>query len=160
MRVYHYTSVVSINNIKASNKFYPSSFIRSDDSTYGTGWYFSDLPPDTQNDKLFRLLWGTNYPDPDIKNRVTAYLVFDIDDSLLKSCRSNVFKLDDKLIKDGVLDTSLEYTRTSDNKVVIRFVNHGQRNSGNNSGVLWNILGFLGLIGFGIGLISIFSGKE
>lgn len=122
MRVYHYTSKISIDNIKASDKFYPSSFIRSDDTTYGTGWYFTDLPPTSTDETLFSSLWGTYFPDPDIKNRISYYLVFDIDDSLLVLCRPNIYKLDDKLIKDGVLDISMQYSRTDDNVVVIKFI--------------------------------------
>ena len=125
MRVYHYSSKASLDSIEGTGEFFPSSFLTSDDAMYGTGWYFTNLPPSASDEVLFSSLWGTSYPSVNIQNRVESYLEFEIDDSLIDECRSNVFKLNDSLIEGGVLNINTNYER--DGKTVIKFIGRDSR---------------------------------
>lgn len=98
MIVYHYTTKSSFNDITTSGQIAPSNPWTTMDSAYGTGWYFTDLGPDTCDMALAYHCWN----DANILDRVQYYLQFDVDTSILKKCRQHVYILstwDAKLIK-------------------------------------------------------------
>ena len=100
MRVYHYTTEESLNLMISSKKFIPSSFITSDDSQYGPGWYFTDLSPLTNIITLLYHLWkirdggGTRAISYAFKAK--KYLEYEIDSKYLDLCRPNVYRLKKK----------------------------------------------------------------
>lgn len=103
MILYHYTTKDACDEIIKTRKFGPSFFSTTLDSTYGQGWYFTDLSP-LESDKVLYQLWGG--PEPE---RVDNYLKFEIDNILLRSGRSHVFRLPLETITGGVIDINLEY---------------------------------------------------
>ena len=153
MIVYHYTSADSLTQIVTSNLLYPSYLNPQMDTAFGEGWYFSNLPPETEDGKLQRALWMKDEP---VKSK--RYLAFEIDDSLLQRCRPNVYRLRTDLIENGSIDISITYTFTNDQKQAIRFISHGQKQVVYPSydSNLSNLLGTLSIFALvGIGLYAI-----
>lgn len=98
MIVYHYTNKGSFDAITASGQIAPSNPWTTMDSAYGTGWYFTDLSPNTCDMVLAYHCWNRT----DVLDRVRYYLQFNIDISILKKCRQYVYMIgtwDAKLIK-------------------------------------------------------------
>lgn len=56
MALYHYTTENRHNEILRTRTFYHSSDIQND-STYGIGWYFTDLAPNTCEKVLMHYCW-------------------------------------------------------------------------------------------------------
>jgi hypothetical protein len=120
MIVYHYTSDEACNEIIRANEFRPSFFSTTFDAAYGEGWYFTDLPPNTRDEELYRHLWGQHVPQ-----RVRCYLEFDIDGGLLQNTRLHVYRLPLDRVRGGVIKLNANYTLH--NRVVIRFIRWGRR---------------------------------
>lgn len=120
MKVYHYTSEYSLSIITTSSEFRPSYLNPAMDTAFGEGWYFTDLSPDTTpNDDLQKSLWMRVEP-----TKCQCYLAFEIDDSLLKECRPNVYRLRLNTVK-GNIKLNQTYTFTNGGKEAIRFISHG-----------------------------------
>jgi hypothetical protein len=122
MKVYHYTSQESHLTIISERTFYPSCIEASLDSTYGEGWYFTTLSPETPNDELEQLLWQRSEP-----RKSKKYLVFEIDDSLLQPCRAHVFRLKKEAIKEGAISLNITYEYTATKKMALKFIDSGSK---------------------------------
>jgi hypothetical protein len=83
MIIYHYTTKECYDEIRRAGQFRPSSPWTTMDAAYGTGWYFTDLGPDTCDIAVAYHCWQ----NPDLLERVQYYLSFEIDASILKRCR-------------------------------------------------------------------------
>ena len=125
MRVYHYTTSECLSSIIANNKFHPSAFITSDYSRYGTGWYFTDLPPATNIITLLYNLWRITENPWTYIWKAKSYLEFDIDDRYLELCRTNVYRLKDEYISSRILDLNLKYNEKLNGKIVIQYIRFG-----------------------------------
>jgi hypothetical protein len=160
-KFYHYTSRASLRDILTSRKLYPSSYVRSDDSTYGTGFYLTDLPPETYDEDLFYYLWGTRNPDDEIKDRVRGYLIIEIHESLeadrtIQEYRKHVFKINDSLIPNSIINIDTNYTRN--NIVVLKVVGGYERN--NKSKTNWGkVFGSILLVGLSVLALGAIFGK-
>lgn len=98
MIVYHYTTKESSSEITSTGQIRPSNPWTTMDAAYGTGWYFTDLGPDTCEVVIADYCWR----NPKALNRVQYYLKFNIDASILERCREHVYmvrKWDKNLIK-------------------------------------------------------------
>src|SRR5438128_2427097 len=98
-KVYHYTTKECLQQILASKMFNASMpWTKTDDSTFGPGWYFTYHEPHA-SDKVLAQLWGKVDLEPE---EATAYLVYEIHDSILSSYadkgRPEVYKLEYELI--------------------------------------------------------------
>ncbi|MCK5581894.1 MAG: hypothetical protein KAJ18_11545 [Candidatus Omnitrophica bacterium] len=96
-KVYHYTTKEAYDEIMRTKQLLPSSPWTTMDSAYGTGWYFTDLGPDQCDMSVAYYCWK----NANLIDKVRYYLAFDIDDSILKSCRAHVWminKWDESLI--------------------------------------------------------------
>lgn len=89
MIVYHFTAKESYAEILRIKNLMPSDPWTTMDAAYGSGWYFTDLTPDTCEMAVAYHCWRTN----NALERVQYYLKFDIDPSLLKKCRDYVYML-------------------------------------------------------------------
>jgi len=118
MTVWHYTSEDAIKEIKKTNKFSPSVF-KQTDTTYGPGWYVTDLPPSTPVKELCDCLWDDHSADTQKKTK--AYVKLEIDDKYLKPCRSHVYLLKLESVKDNFLEFGKIY-QDKDKNIVIRFI--------------------------------------
>ncbi len=87
MIVYHYTTKEASGEITSSGEIRPSNPWTTMDAAYGTGWYFTDLGPDTCEMAIAYRCWGNS----NVLNRVQHYLKFDIDGSILEKCRERVY---------------------------------------------------------------------
>lgn len=119
MRMYHYTTIEAYNEIARTSMFMPSYFSLTLDSTYGPGWYFTTLPP-TSSDQVLYTLWNSQEPD-----RVKRFLEFEIDSSILKLGRPNVYRLPSTSVSGGVIN--LNHSYGSNGKITIQFVHFGTR---------------------------------
>jgi len=100
MIVYHYTTEEAFNEIGRTGQFRISNPWTTMDAAYGTGWYFTDLGPDTCDVALLYHCWRNT--SNDILKRVEYYLEFDIDSKILKNTREHVYMVgswDEKSIK-------------------------------------------------------------
>ena len=100
MIVYHYTTKEAFDEIMKTKQFLPSSPWTTMDSAYGTGWYFTDLDPNTCDIAVAYYCWRDT--SQEALKRVEYYLKFDIDSQILKNSRGHVFmvqKWDKDLIK-------------------------------------------------------------
>jgi len=90
MIVYHYTNKASINSIIRSGRLRPSNPWTSADAAYGTGWYFTDLSPDTCDMDVAYYCWRNTYST---RSRVKYYVAYNIPSSLLRTYRKHVYML-------------------------------------------------------------------
>lgn len=100
MIVYHYTSKENYDNIMKTREFRPSAPWTAMDSAHGTGWYFTDLDPNTNDIIIALYCWQTM--DLNVLKRVKYYLKFNIDSQILKNPRKHVYmiqKWDENLIQ-------------------------------------------------------------
>jgi hypothetical protein len=118
MTVWHYTSEKAINEIKKTSKFSPSVF-KPTDTTYGQGWYVTDLPPSTPIQELCDYLWTDRSPDTQEKTK--AYVKLEINDKYLVPCRPHVYLLKLESVNGNVLDVGKTYEDNNKN-IVIRFI--------------------------------------
>lgn len=152
--LYHYTNIDGYTGITRSGKLIPSYRYKTLDASYGDGHYFTDRPPSTYDEELFEL-WGQELPD-----RVRAYVAFEIDKSLVEWCRDNVYRLPLGTVLEHSLNISTTYTDPARTKIMIRFVDHGQRNNKrkpNNSGDIF--AGIAITVGI-VGLIALLFGRK
>jgi len=89
MIVYHYTTKESFDTITRTKQIIPSSPWTTMDSAYGTGWYFTELGPEYCDVCIAKMCWN----NVTVLDRVTHYLKFDINYTILKPCRTHVYML-------------------------------------------------------------------
>jgi len=116
--VWHYTTEDSINDINRTKKFFPSMF-KPTDTTFGQGWYVTDLPPSTPIQELCDYLW-TNHSS-ETQEKTKAYVKLEIDDDYLVDCRPHVYLLKLESVTGNVLDVGMKYADRNKN-IVIRFI--------------------------------------
>ncbi|HBC47207.1 MAG TPA: hypothetical protein DCZ43_09190 [candidate division Zixibacteria bacterium] len=87
MRLYHYTSEANYQSIIRSKTIMPSNPWTTMDSAYGTGFYFTDLGPN----KCEMLVMSRCWNNINVSDRVQYYLEFEVDLSLIRKCRDNVY---------------------------------------------------------------------
>ncbi len=100
MIVYHYTTEMGFNEIGRTGQFRVSTPWTTMDATYGTGWYFTDLGPDTCDVAVAYHCWRNTSSSALV--RITYYLKFDIEPKLLQKTREHVYMVrswDKELIK-------------------------------------------------------------
>ncbi len=140
MIVYHYTSEDAFNIISTTRKFLPSYLNPQMDTAFGEGWYFSDLSPETEDNKLQQALWMRSEP-----TKCKRYLAFEIDDSLLQYCRPNVYRLKTETIADKLINIDLLYTFTSNQAQALKFLRSGLKPMRNRLNWLTGLLVLIGL---------------
>jgi hypothetical protein len=118
MIVWHYTSEDALKEIKKTNKFSPSVF-KPTDTTYGQGWYVTDLPPSTPIKDLCDYLWTDH--SPTFQEKTKAYMKLEINDKYLVPCRPHVYLLKLEIVNGNVLDVGKTYEDNNKN-IVIRFI--------------------------------------
>jgi len=118
MTVWHYTSENAIKEIKTTKIFAPSVF-KQTDTTYGPGWYVTDLPPSTPVQKLCDCLWDDHSPATQEKTK--AYVKLEINDKHLVLCRPHVYLLKPESVKGNVLNVGKTYKDNNKN-IIIRFI--------------------------------------
>jgi hypothetical protein len=116
--VWHYTSEKAISKIKETMLFSPSVF-KPTDTTYGQGWYVTDLAPSTPILDLCDYLWTDRSPETQEKTK--AYVKLEIDDKYLVYCREHVYLLKLEYVPDNVLELGKTYEDKSKN-IVIRII--------------------------------------
>jgi hypothetical protein len=116
--VWHYTSENAIYAIQRTNQFSPS-FFKQTDTTYGQGWYVTDLAPSTPIQELCDYLWTDHSPTTQEKTK--AYVKLEIDEKYLSYCRPHVYLLKLESVPSKVLDVGKTYEDNNKN-IVIRFI--------------------------------------
>jgi hypothetical protein len=116
--VWHYTSENALNEIKRTNKFAPSVF-KPTDTTYGQGWYVTDLPPSTPIQELCDYLWTDRSLQTQEKTK--AYVKLEIDNRYLVDCRPHVYLLKLESVNGNVLEFGKTY-HDKDKNIVIRLI--------------------------------------
>jgi hypothetical protein len=89
MILYHYTSKTSFDNIMQTKTILPSDPWTTDDSSYGRGYYFTDLPPEHCDAWKVAHCWKSL----SVFEKVEYYLKFDVPDAILKHCRQHVYMI-------------------------------------------------------------------
>lgn len=140
MIVYHYTSEEAYNAIINSKKFKPSYLNPQMDTAFGEGWYFTNLPPETEDNKLQQSLWMRSEP-----LKCKKYIAFEIDDNLLQFCRPNVYRLKIDTISEQIIDLLQVYTYTQSQKQAIKYLKSGAKPTKNSWGWAYGILAIIGL---------------
>ena len=100
MIVYHYTTEEAFNEIGRTGQFRSSNPWTTMDAAYGTGWYFTDLGPDTCDVAVSYHCWRNT--SNSVLIRVKYYLKFDIEPKILQKTREHVYMVrswDKELIK-------------------------------------------------------------
>jgi hypothetical protein len=120
MICYHYTTKEGYEAINRTGQFMPSYFSVALDASYGPGWYFTDLTPDTPDGVLYQL-WGQPAPE-----RVKYYIEVDINPEWLENCRPHVYRLPTQRIRDVNISTTGIY-RDNQNKFVLMVKRIGSR---------------------------------
>jgi len=89
MKLYHYTTKFSYEQIIKTNTLMISDPFTTMDAAYGKGWYFTDQSPDKCN------AWTVAYCWRSLKvfDKVEYYLEYEIPDYLLRKCRDHVYML-------------------------------------------------------------------
>lgn len=148
MRVYHYTTTDRLKSILSGKLMYPSSssFIASDDSTYGPGWYFTDLHPKTNISTILKNLWKIITNPWSYSFKAKSYLEFEIDSRFLQYCRPNVYRLKTDYLTDNTLNIGLQYTETGTQNVVIKYIGHGETSSFSSGSLFPTILLIFGVL--------------
>ena len=118
MTVWHYTSEDAMNKIKRTSQFYPSVF-KQTDTSYGEGWYVTDLPPSTPVQELCDCLWTDRSLSTQEKTK--AYVKLEVDDKYLAYCRPHVYLLKLESVNGSVLEYGKTY-QDKDKNIVIRFI--------------------------------------
>jgi hypothetical protein len=116
--VWHYTSENAIHEIQRTKQFSPSVF-KPTDTTYGQGWYVTDLAPSTPILDLCDYLWTNRSLETQEKTK--AYVKLEIDDKYLVNCRPHVYLLKLESVNGNVLDVGKTYKDNNKN-IVIRFI--------------------------------------
>ena len=116
--VWHYTSEDALNDIKKTKQFSPS-FFKPTDTTYGQGWYVTDLVPSTPILELCDYLWTDRSQISQEKTK--AYIKLEIDDNYLVYCREHVYLLRLESVNSNVLDIGKTYEDKNKN-IVIRII--------------------------------------
>jgi len=116
--VWHYTSENAINEIQRTKHFSPSVF-KPTDTTYGQGWYVTDLSPSTSILDLCDYLWTDRSQKSQEKTK--AYVKLEIDEKYLVYCREHVYLLRLESVSGDVLDVGKTYEDKNKN-IVIRFL--------------------------------------
>ena len=116
--VWHYTSEDALNDIKKTKQFSPS-FFKPTDTTYGQGWYVTDLVPSTPILELCDYLWTDRSQISQEKTK--AYIKLEIDDNYLVYCREHVYLLRLESVNSSVLDIGKTYEDKNKN-IVIRII--------------------------------------
>jgi len=116
--VWHYTSENALNDIKKTKQFSPS-FFKPTDTTYGQGWYVTDLVPSTPILELCDYLWTDRSQISQEKTK--AYIKLEIDDNYLVYCREHVYLLRLESVNSSVLDIGKTYEDKNKN-IVIRII--------------------------------------
>lgn len=128
-RYYHYTTVENLQKIINSNVLIPS-FLSRHDSTYGEGWYLTDLTPDNSDIKLQKALWNSSVPE-----KTKCYIAFDIEESILKKCSANIYLIKIELLPDEILHLKTQYFEENSYysinsaKVVLKYAGYNIRKS-------------------------------
>lgn len=89
MMLYHYTSKVAFDEIQRTKLLNRSDPWTTMDSSYGAGWYFTDLTPDKCHAWKVAHCWR----NVTAFAKVECYLKFDIPENLLQHCRDHVYML-------------------------------------------------------------------
>ena len=116
--VWHYTTESSLQEIKRTQQFSPSYF-KQTDTTYGQGWYVTDLSPTTSIFDLCEFLWTDHSFSTQEKTK--GYLKLEIEEKYLKYCRNHVFLLSLEYVPSKILDIGKEYYDENKN-IVIKFI--------------------------------------
>lgn len=85
--LYHYTSEEGYKAIISSKTLKSSDPWTTTDAAYGHGWYMTDLEPKTCDIAIALQCWKSK----DALEKVEYFLQFEVDESLIKECRKNVF---------------------------------------------------------------------
>jgi hypothetical protein len=86
MALYHYTTEMRLQDILGSGKWHPSTDTVHD-STYGEGWYLTDLPPTTCEKVLMQYCWEKST----LHRRVEYYMMVAVVGALAQWVRDHVF---------------------------------------------------------------------
>lgn len=86
MKLYHYTSKESYEQILAMRELKPS-VNSTTDASYGPGWYFTNLGPESCEMNIKIKCWGSNIP----QKKIEYYFCFDVPDDGYIPCRENVY---------------------------------------------------------------------
>ncbi len=91
MKVYHYTSAEGYRGIIASDGLVPSDPWTADDSSYGTGWYFTELGPTHCDVCIAEACWK----DASQVHKVRYYLEYEVSPpgTLISRCRQFVLMI-------------------------------------------------------------------
>ena len=116
--VWHYTTEHAISEIQKTKQFSPSVF-KQTDTTYGQGWYVTDLGPTTPILELCDYLWTDRSQISQEKTK--AYVKLEIDEKYLVYCRQHVYLLKLESVNGNVLDVGKTYEDKNKN-IVIRFI--------------------------------------
>lgn len=87
MILYHYTSKMSFDNILRTGQIEPSAPWTTMESSFGHGWYFTDLPPNQCDAWTVAYCWRSL----SVFSKVQCYLKFEIPDNIPKKCREHVY---------------------------------------------------------------------
>lgn len=86
MALYHYTTESRHDKIMTSGRLLPSEDTQHD-STYGPGWYLTDLPPSTCEKVLMAYCWQKTT----LHQRVGHYLELAVDGGQANRMRDHVY---------------------------------------------------------------------
>jgi len=101
MALYHYTTEMRLEDILASKTWHPSTDTVHD-STYGEGWYLTDLPPTTCEKVLMGYCWQKST----LHRRVQYYMKVAVNGAQPFWVREHVFLVPRR---QGVSFTVLEH---------------------------------------------------
>jgi hypothetical protein len=118
MTVWHYTSENALKAINKTKKFAPSVF-KQTDTTYGPGWYVTNLAPSTPIKELCDCLWDDHSPATQEKTK--AYVKLEINDKHLTYCRPHVYLLKLESVQDNVIEFGKIY-KDKDKNLIIRLI--------------------------------------
>jgi hypothetical protein len=111
MTLYHYTTKANHDEIIRTGIFNSSNPWTSQDHTYGDGWYFTDLDPKQCKMAIALQCWQNE----EALGKVQYYLKFEIDNSIVTSCRENVYIMKTwennriKHIEHGIIPNCKDY---------------------------------------------------
>jgi hypothetical protein len=102
-RYYHYTTIENLKRILNSGCLKPSYFSQHD-TMHGEGWYLTDLTPKNSDTALQKVLWNSNVP-----KKTRCYVAFNIEETLIKQCKSHVYLIKLESIPDAILKLKVKY---------------------------------------------------
>lgn len=121
MRVYHYTSLEAYNKINQTKFIIPSTPWTSSDYSYGSGWYFTDIPPTECDMKISWKCWINS-----LLHKVKYYFEFEIDGRFLTKTRENVYMIKENVITGNTINITQTYY--SNSAPVLWLTNQGRKN--------------------------------